>query len=40
VTTTSGECTTAMVNDANVISFAFGFEDGGAWSAWARTGNF
>jgi len=40
VTTTSGECTTAMVNDANVTSFAFGFEDGGAWSAWARTGNF
>ncbi|TMQ02285.1 MAG: DUF2690 domain-containing protein [Deltaproteobacteria bacterium] len=40
VTTSSGECTTAMVNDAGVTSYAFGEEDAGAWTAWARTANF
>lgn len=40
VTTTSGECTTAMVNDAGVTSYAFGSEDVGTWAAWARTANY
>lgn len=40
VTSISGECITAMVNDAGVTSYAFGFEDGGAFTAWARTANF
>ena len=40
VTTTSGQCTTAMVNDAGVTSYAYGYEDAGAWTAWARTANY
>lgn len=40
VTSTSGECITAMVNDAGLTSYAYGFEDGGAWTAWARTASF
>lgn len=36
----TGECITPMVNDANVTSYAFGFEDAGAWTAWGRTASF
>lgn len=40
VTSSSGECITAMVNDAGVTSYAFGYEDAGPWTAWARTASF
>jgi hypothetical protein len=40
VTSTSGTCYTAMVNDANVTSYAYGVEDGGAFYATGRTANW
>ena|SRR3979409_513686 len=40
VTTSSGECTTRMVNDVGVTSYAFGSEDSGFVIAWARTANY
>jgi hypothetical protein len=40
VTDTSGTCWTQMVNDANVTSYAYGVEDGGAFYATGRTLNY
>ena len=40
VTDSSGTCWTRMVNDANVTSYAFGAEDGGAFYATNRTLNY
>ncbi|MEU6404661.1 DUF2690 domain-containing protein [Streptomyces sp. NPDC046985] len=40
VVDSSGSCYTAMVNDANVTSYAYGEEDTGAYIASGRTANY